>query len=62
MRRVFKPSFIGRSLAVIAAIALSAQMLAADLGPRDPSFGERLRGFIHRVVSVFSDNLIVPPA
>ena len=61
MRRVFKPSFIGRSLTVIAAIALSAQMLAADLGPRDPSLGDRLRGFIHRLVSAFSDNLIVPP-
>jgi hypothetical protein len=61
MRRVVKPSFIGRSLTVIAAIALSTQMLAADLGRRDPSFGERLRGLIHRVVSVLSDNLIVPP-
>jgi hypothetical protein len=61
MRRVFKPSFIGRSLTVIAAITLSAQMLAAGLGPRDPSFGERLRGVIHRIVSAFSDNLIIPP-
>ena len=62
MRRVFRPCFVRRSLTVIAAIALSAQMLAADLGHRDPSFGERLRGLIHRAVSVFSDNLIVPPA
>jgi hypothetical protein len=61
MRRVFKPFFIGRSLTIIAAIALSAQVLAADVGPRDPSFGERLRGFIHRMVNVLSDNLIVPP-
>lgn len=61
MRRVCKPSFIGRSLTVIAAITLSAQMLAADLGHRDSSFGERLRQLIHRVVVVLSDQLIVPP-
>jgi len=61
MRRVVKPFFIGRSLTIIAAIALSAQVLAADVGPRDPSLGERLRGFIHRIVCAFSDNLIVPP-
>jgi hypothetical protein len=61
MRRVFRPSFIGRSLTVIAAITLSVQMLAAGMEPRGPSLGERLRGFIHRVVSAFSDNLIIPP-
>jgi hypothetical protein len=62
MRRVSTGFFVGRSLALIAAIALSAQVLAADVRPRDPSIGERVRSLIHCVVNIFSDQLIVPPA
>lgn len=62
MRRIFTGYFVGRSLSLIVAIALSAHVLAADVRPRDPSIGERVRSLIHRVVSIFSDQLIVPPA
>ena len=48
--------------AALMCIILSGSALAAEVRPRDPSFGDRIRAAIHRLVHVFNDQLIIPPA
>ena len=61
MRSVLKVCRRGAAVALLASNFFAISILAADVRPRDPSFGERIRGLIVRVVRTLSDNLSVPP-
>lgn len=56
--------FYGRGVAAafLCAIVFSFNVLAADVRPRDPSFGGRVRAWLSHVVRTLSDNIWIPPA
>jgi hypothetical protein len=62
MRVVYRVFSRRGALSAVCAILISSNILAADIRPRDPSFGERIKELVRRVVRTLSDNIIIPPA